>query len=256
VPYELELGGRVLLCNVAPLEGNSPADIIGVIGISLDITERNRAEQQLKDVPLRLFEAEEKERRSISRELHDEAGQYLTALKLLIDKARISPTGSIGPVLDDASKMTSELLTDIRDLSLRLRPPILDDMGIEPSLLQLFERYGTQTGVKVNFTEFGLNKTLPQEIITAAYRIIQEALTNVARYAGVKDVDVSARIVRNILHIKIEDKGRGFSPAELDMRNSIGVAGMRERAISLGGKFNIESQPGSGTTVTAEIPVK
>ncbi len=226
-----------------------------MITIVEDITERKKAEEQRKTFPARLLDAQEKERRLISRELHDETGQYLTALKLMLQHARRQSPDEMAKTVEEVSVLTNELWAQLKEFSLNLRHPMLDELGLLPSLLWHFERLGTQTGLEVTFIHSGLENKLLQTINYAAFRIIQEALTNVAKYAGVREAEVRVESDGKRLLIQITDRGRGFDVAEALSRPTLGLSNMRERAELLGGTYEISSAPGAGTTVTAEIPL-
>ncbi len=194
---------------------------------------------------------EEAERRHIAKELHDEVGQSLTALKLRLQVAEPSEQVVQARVLVD------ELLTRVSNLSLDLRPAMLDDLGLLPALVWLFERYTAQTNVKVEFAHAGLDGRLSPVVETAAFRIVQEALTNVARHAAVAAVNVRVWRDGAWLSAQIADGGKGFDvAAALNAGKSSGLSGMRERASALGGKMEIESSPQSGTRLTAELPLQ
>jgi PAS domain S-box-containing protein len=204
----------------------------------------------------RLMEVQEAERRHIARELHDEIGQHLTGLKLVLDAAGRLPLESARDRLGEAHELVEELVERTRALSLDLRPAMLDDFGLLPALLWLFDRFGIQTGVQVSFEHRGLDRRLPPEVETAAYRIVQEALTNVARYADVGQAAVSAWVECETLKMQVVDRGAGFDPnGALSGHGGFGLVGMRERALLLGGRVAIESSPGSGTQVIAELPL-
>jgi signal transduction histidine kinase len=224
------------------------------VGVAFDITERKQAEKQLRSLSHRLATAQENERRKIARELHDEVGQSLTALKLCLDKAALGRSSSDGSDLSEARRTLGALMVQVRSMSLELRPTMLDDLGLLPTLLWHFKRYTAQTNVKVRFKHRGLRRDLPQDIVTAAYRIVQEALTNVARYAQASEVQVCVRAEYDALVVEVEDQGVGF---DLDgvAATSMGLNGMRERAISLEGKLLVQSRPGEGTCVIAELPL-
>ena len=132
---------------------------------------------------------------------------------------------------------------------------MLDDLGLLPALLWLFERYTSQTQIYVEFKHAGLERWFPPEVSTAAYRIVQEALTNVARHARVNQVVVRMWTDADNLYLRIEDKGIGFNPKTIDAAAATGLNGMRERALLLNGKFSIDSTPGAGTTVNSELPL-
>lgn len=211
--------------------------------------------ERLQALSRRLLEVQEGERRHIARELHDEIGQHLTGLKLLLESV-----GRNGPNfmtrLEEAHKLVEDLVTRVREMSLDLRPAMLDDLGLLPSFLWLFDRYTTQTGVRVDFEHSGLEGRLPQDVETAAYRIVQEALTNVARYAGVPEVLVRASAEDSTLRLHVIDRGSGFQPeGALAGRLTSGLAGIRERVLLLGGELIIDSAPGTGTRLRAALPL-
>jgi len=212
--------------------------------------------ERLKVLSQRLIEVQEDERRHIARELHDEIGQQLTGVKLLLDTVQCAPAEVAAERLGEAGVAIGDLLGRVRNLSLDLRPAMLDDLGLLPALLWLFERYKGQTGVRVNFELTGLEQRVPGELETAAYRIVQEALTNVARHAGVSEVTVRAGRKAGMLRIQVVDHGVGFDcDAMMQAPESGGLAGMRERAVLRGGRMTVESTQGAGTRVTAEFPL-
>jgi signal transduction histidine kinase len=212
--------------------------------------------QQLQTLSHRLVELQENERRDVARELHDEIGQLLTGLKLALEMACRSPgaMGSAPPA--DALTLVNELIARVRRMSLDLRPAMLDDLGLLPALLWHLERYTALTQVGVTFEHAGVQGRLPPAVETAAYRIVQEALTNVARHAGVTEARVRLRVQQGTLRVQIEDRGRGFDTrATLAGGASSGLTGMRERARLLGGQLRVGSAPGEGTRLTAELPL-
>jgi PAS domain S-box-containing protein len=228
-----------------------------------DITERKRAEEQLRHyadrlrtLSRRLLEVQEAERRHLARELHDEVGQQLTALQLAVKTAADLPPERRAEGLGRAQRLVSELMGQVRDLSLSLRPTLLDDLGLLPALLWHFRRYTPQTGVRVEFEHRGLNGRLPAQVETTAYRIVQEALTNVARHAGVAEAEVAVEADAGMLRIRIEDRGPGFDLAAVRAAGGgNGLSGMHERAALLGGRFLVQSNAGAGTRLTAELPL-
>ena len=230
--------------------GSSPY----VFGVTRDISERKRAEEELRHLSYRLVQTQEEERRSVAAELHDQVGQSLTGLKLLLARAIKSPQTESNPLLDEANSVVSDLMTRVRNLSLDLRPAMLDDLGLLPALVWLFERYGSQTRIKVNFEHTGIDRQFPSEISTAIYRIVKEALNNVSKHTQVEAVTVRAWSTAASLCAQVEDKGKGFDPTEVKPGSS-GLIGMQERAHLLGGQLTIETTPGAGTRVTAELPL-
>jgi signal transduction histidine kinase len=142
-----------------------------------------------------------------------------------------------------------------RDLSLELRPKMLDDLGLLPALLYLFESYTSRTRIAVRFEHYGLNKKLPAEVGLAAYRIVQEALENVAKHAGIEEAKVMAWSDRRFLAVRVEDRGVGFEPEEFPEAYPGGISGMQGRTLIVGGRFKLTSAPGVGTVVVAELPL-
>ena len=159
----------------------------------------------------------------------------------------------------EAQARVNKLLGVVRELSLDLRPTMLDDLGLLPALIWQFDRYAALCGIKVQFKHFGVEgRRFSPEIETAAYRIVQEAMTNVLRHSRAKEVNVTVWISEQnqTLAIQIADDGVGFDvEASFQSDKSSGLSGMRERAALLGGRFLVQSVPGEGTSVTAELPL-
>lgn len=212
---------------------------------------------RLQELSRRLVEVQENERRYIACELHDEIGQLLTGLKLLLDMASHPPlTDDKSELIEEAMGLTTDLIKRVRELSLNLRPSMLDNLGLLPTLQWYFGRYTTQTRIQVSFEQTGLERRFPPSVETAAYRIIQEGLTNVARHAGVTAASVRLWATPDTLNVLIEDHGAGFDPqSALRAHNSSGLTGMQERAALLGGQCRVESGPGQGTSVVAQFPL-
>jgi len=217
--------------------------------------EVRRAREQLQALSRRLVEVQEIERRFIARELHDEVGQVLTGLKMLLETSSHLPADTLRSRLSNAQSLVEQLMEQVQGMSLDLRPTMLDDLGLLPALLWLTKRFADQTGVRVHLEHSGLDRRFAPEIETAAYRVTQEALTNVARHASVKEATARLWATQDTLHVQVEDRGQGFREAALAAPASIGLSGMRERAVALGGNLIIESTPGVGTCVTLEVPL-
>ncbi|MFL5807459.1 MAG: MEDS domain-containing protein [Roseiflexaceae bacterium] len=238
--------------------------VINVLGIARDITERKKAEAerarlfaQLQLLSRQLLQAQEAERLALARELHDEIGQRLTGLNLILTNIiqHLPPDVAQAP-LSDAQSILRDLIAQVRNLSLDLRPGMLDDLGLIPALVWLSERYTTQTNIAVRFEHAGLEgQRFAAEVEITAYRIVQEALTNVARHAGVSEVTVRLWTDDDALWVVIADQGRGFDPQAARAHVSSGLAGMHERAALLGGELTIESTRAAGTRVTAALPL-
>jgi signal transduction histidine kinase len=217
--------------------------------------QERRLRERLEAHSRAAVEAQEGERRRIARELHDEIGQTLTGLRLALESHDRLPAGARADRLRHARTLADELLRRVQDLSLDLRPAMLDDLGLRPALLWLVERYTAQTGVKVSLDFRGPEKRLPPEVETAAYRIVQEALTNVARHAGVDLASVTCALTEESLRIEVSDDGSGFSVDGLMPGQSSGLAGMEERTRATGGQFRLRSEPGRGTSLLAALPL-
>lgn len=221
-----------------------------------DITEHKRNEAALRALTRRVVETQEEERQALARELHDQVGSSLTGLRFSLDLAARLPRANAEAKLREALALTDSLVERVRSMSVDLRPAMLDDLGLLPALLWHFDRFTAQTGVQVHFRHNGPWKTLGQELRLAVYRIIQEALTNVARHSGAGEAFVELRQTSRTVYVEVRDEGRGFDPAEVARRPSAGLTGMRERVMVLGGRLQIASAPGGGTCVSAALPLR
>jgi PAS domain S-box-containing protein len=240
----------------------------GVQVVARDITERKEAEGQRarllaseqdaraesQALSRRLVDAQEAERHRIARELHDEVGQILTGLSLVL-KSGSPPPSPWSERCHEAQGILHDLMRRVREMALDLRPAMLDDLGLLAALLWHFERYTYQTRIRVRFHHFGLDRRFPADLETAAYRIIQEALTNTARYAHTDEVDVHVRARPEVLWLRVADHGTGFSPESMGRTGSMGLAGMRERVVAVGGRLSLDSAPSQGTFLTAWLPL-
>ncbi len=242
-----------------------PGGQVETYAIYRDITERKRADVALREsaerlqiLSRRLLEVQEAERRNLARELHDEVGQMLTGLRLLLKPTGDLPSEEVKARFERARGIVDELLETIRALSFDLRPAALDQLGLLPALLALFERFAAQTGSRVDLKHEAVEGIrFEPEVETTAYRIVQEGLTNVARHAGAGRAAVRVWATADRLTLQIEDQGRGFDPeAALATPRSSGLAGMKERVLLLGGHLTIESKSGVGTQLTAELPLR
>jgi PAS domain S-box-containing protein len=220
--------------------------------------ESRRATESQQALSRRLVDVQESVQRAIARELHDEIGQILTALRLVLEMASRQQPGDAGARLREARGLVNDLQGKVRDLSRQLRPAVLDDLGLLPAFVLHTEHYTVQTNVRIALTHTGIEaRRFPPAVETAAYRIVQEALTNVARHAAVQDAAVRVWASEEILGVEIKDAGVGFDPkAAFASPRSSGLVGMRERAALLGGHLSVESTPGAGTRVIAELPLQ
>jgi signal transduction histidine kinase len=214
------------------------------------------ARVRLEELSRRLMEVQETERRRLAHELHDEIGQTVSGMQLLLDTISGLSAPAAEARLAQVQELVNNLVTQIRNLSLSLRPSMLDDLGLMPALVWLFGRYTAQTKVRVGFNQQGLERRFNPEIETVGYRVVQEALTNVARHARVDHVDVRAWVEDSSLILEVADDGAGFDLEALEATTgTLGLAGMRERALRIGGRLALESKPGAGTRVRVQLPL-
>ncbi len=218
--------------------------------------EVSAARTRLQAVSRQLVAVQEAERAQIARDLHDEIGQMLTALKLVLAIGSQGTPEMTRTRLAEAQTLVNDLTTRVRQLSLDLRPAMLDDLGLLPTLLWYIKRYMEQTEIQVTLKHTGLEQRVASDLEIAVYRIVQEGLTNVARHAGVREVTIRLWRTEEFIGVRIEDQGRGFVPEQvLTAYTSSGLAGMVERVRLLGGQLTIESAPGQGTRLMAELPL-
>ena len=208
-----------------------------------------------RDALRRVVQAQELERRRLARELHDETGQALTSI--LLGLKPLEEALADHPARAAAAELREHVVTalqDVRRLAVELRPKLLDDFGLVPALERLTESFAEQTGTRVDFHSALGETRLPSEVETALYRVVQESLTNVVKHAHARNVSVS--VVRRDTGVAavIEDDGAGFQPAAA-REDGVGLLGMRERLALLDGRLEIESRPGAGTTLVAEVPL-
>ncbi len=213
--------------------------------------------KRLESLSHHLVEMQEAERRHIALELHDEIGQALTGLRLSLELSPQLPPNIAATRLAEAKMIVEDIIRRVEALSLDLRPPILDDLGLLPTLLWYFDRYSTRSGVRVECKHTGFNRRFPAAMELAVFRVVQESLTNVARHAHVNEVLVRVWATPRVLGVQIEDRGVGFDAERaLSLGETTGVSGMRERVRLLGGQLDIESAAASGTRLTVELPLK
>lgn len=226
-------------------------------GISTDISEIKKAEDQLRRLSDSIIAGQEKERAAVARELHDEFGQVLTALGLdaawlrdrlkAADPAASQQAHAMCSVIDKA-------IDEVRGIATRLRPGALDNLGLVDALDWYIRDFEKRSRIRC-FYRPGGEPRITDKAATAAYRIVQEALTNVARHSGAKRVDVLLRVEEGTLLLSVEDDGRGFDPKRLDESKGLGVIGMRERASLVGGTLSVGPGPGGGIRIELRIPL-
>jgi signal transduction histidine kinase len=269
-------------------------------GASVEITERVRAEEALQQYAARwqalsrqLIAAQEGERRRIARELHDQIGQALTAIKIDLqlvqrqaalghapDAVAVAPPPAVDARLEQSIALVERTIQQVREVSLDLRPSILDDLGLPSALLWYAEEQARRAGFQAELAIEQIETRLPPELEITCFRVAQEAITNIVRHAGARRAGVVLRCQKDTLILTISDDGIGFDPATLaaetargapaegpppaDGRTGVpdvsrlrglGLAGMHERMLLAGGQLTIESVPGAGTTVRAVFPL-
>lgn len=210
---------------------------------------------QMQALTERLVMVQESERAHLARELHDEIGQLLTGLSLSLTVGPRTGEAALRERVAQAQRQLAQLSAQVRTLSLNLRPAMLDDLGLLPALAWFTRRYSDQTGIDVRLRHAGLEGQIPSAVAATAYRVVQEALTNVARHAGVFEVTVQVWSTGELLAAQVMDAGLGFDPEAPDRLATSGLVGMRERVRLAGGTLTVESAPGSGTRILAELPL-
>jgi signal transduction histidine kinase len=212
--------------------------------------------ERLRSLSRRLLTLQEDEKRRLVRKLHDEFSQTITGLKLTLAAVAGKADENVKEHLATAVLLLDELLDKARGLSLELRPPMLDDLGLLATLVWYFQHYLVKTRVTVEFVHEGIEGRLPPAVETATYRIVQEALTNVARHAAVNDATVCVSANQHQLYLEVSDQGKGFElETALRSHTSAGLLEMQERAALLNGHLTIRSMPGRGTSISAAIPL-
>jgi signal transduction histidine kinase len=203
------------------------------------------------------MEVQEEEKLNLSRELHDESGQVISAMMVqlgLLERDANNPE-MIKKYAQELKRIASDVLSNLHEMAVRLRPASLDHLGLVTALEQYISDFSRQHSLDVQFETVGITgKRHLLEIETAIFRIVQESLTNVLLHAHASRADVLLSQRKNMLSVIIEDNGVGFIPENVATHTHLGLFGMRERVEMLGGKFSIESNPGKGTTIQMEVP--
>jgi two-component system, NarL family, sensor histidine kinase UhpB len=240
--------------------------ITGHFGIQRDVTERvvaakelEQSRSELRALAARLQTTREEERTRIAREIHDELGQALTALKLDVAWLAKRPrgarnSGTFGAIDQSITARIDETMAVVRRIASELRPSTLDQLGLQAAIECLVQEATQRTGMAITLQAEDFPK-LPDDVASHAFRIIQEALTNVTRHSKATRVDVTVRRLETAIILAVEDNGVGFVPQSLSGLRSLGLVGMRERALACGGTLLIRGNPGEGTAIVVTIPV-
>jgi PAS domain S-box-containing protein len=257
--YEDERISLWVECYVLKLPGGE------IVNIYSDVTERKRAEealrssqQRLRLLAARIEAAREEERTATAREVHDELGQALTGLKMdlawLKEHRTEVQTNGFMERLAAAEALADSTLDGMRSLAARLRPSLLDDLGLTAAIEWQVKEFGERVGCWLDLDLTDEDIGIDRERDTAVYRILQEALTNIARHAQASRVQVSLRAIDDTLALTVADDGTGIRNEDIESVTSMGLTGMRERAASLGGRVDISSRPEGGTRVLLRVP--
>ena len=231
--------------------------------VARDVTERKRVDEQLqrsrrllRKLAQRLRDAHEEERARLARELHDQIGQALTAIKLHLETlGRTGDAGLKGP-LGEGIRLVDRALQDVRTLSFELRPAMLDDLGLTAALSSYARRQAEAARLELHLVAPPLGERPPKEVETACFRIAQEAITNVVRHARARRLEIELQSKDHMLELRVRDDGAGFVAHGLASEAwDLGLVGMEERAVAAGGALDIESHHGRGTTVHAYFPL-
>jgi two-component system NarL family sensor kinase len=243
---------------IAAIAGGGVA-LISLSGIWLNLSEHRVADAKLQLLARQVVRFQEDERAHLARELHDGATQTMVSAKLLVESAidqlerehRVAP-----PALAKALVGLKESLNEVRRISHRLRPAMLDELGL-PAALQLLAREASDAGAtRVDIRIEGDEFALPEEVKTALFRVSQEALANAGKHARAQQVEIELAFAPQGIALRIADDGQGFEvdKVQLDPRRGIGLRNMRERLVSIGGSFEVQSVAGAGTTLVARVP--
>jgi PAS domain S-box-containing protein len=259
--HEFQYRGRDYRTRIIP-ECSSAGEVESVMSMSEDVTERLRAELELRQLTGRLFNLQDEERRRIARELHDGTGQNILLLTMnlrRLEKVAVSRTPETTELISDSHRLAAQCLTEVRTLSYLLHPPLLDEAGLVLALKWFVRGFSERSGLHVETVAVQDIGRLPMEIEMALFRIVQESLTNVSRHSGSETASIRLEKGSTEVKLQVSDRGHGMpqsarnGPACENAELGVGISGMRQRLIQLGGRLEIESS-NNGTTITAVVP--
>lgn len=233
--------------------------VVSATGLLLNLSEHRIAEAKLRLLARQVVQSQEEERGHLARELHDGTSQTLVSAKLLIESAVDAlerAQQDAPPALGKALQRLNESLSEVRRISHRLRPALLDTLGLPAALERLAAEFGEEGAVDAAVAVEGLPRELPEEVKTALFRVTQEALTNVRKHAQARQVRIALDLAEDRVRLEVADDGVGFDveAMQLDPKRGIGLRNMRERVASVGGRLEMRSGNG-GTTIVADVPV-
>jgi len=230
-----------------------------VLAVLTDVSARKQAEEKLTLLSRKILIAQEEERARLSRDLHDELGQLLTAQRLELDwlQKRMKPVAHEDPLgFENAVKLVEDATGELRRICRGLRPPLLDDLGVEPAVSLLVQEFEERTGIVTDLDvrlEDDL-EDLTRELALCIYRILQESLTNVSRHSGARNVSITLVYSAGTLLLSVYDDGKGFEIEHASVSRGSGITGMQERAHLVGGSVDVRSAPDKGTRVVFRVP--
>lgn len=253
-------GSRFYVSGVMTLLKDTNGKLQGFVKIARDMSLQRKAEKAFRDKEMlqKLVGAQEDERRRIARDLHDELGQKLTALRLKLEKARrMCEDEAVCAEIDHIDMLAKSIDDGVDFLAWELRPAALDQLGLIPALANYVRQWTLYSGVRAEFLSSSLKrKRFAREVETNFYRIAQEALNNINKHAEAKNVEIMLEKRGNLIVLIIQDDGKGFNAKDKKMRGKgIGLIGMQERAELIKGNLEIESAPGAGTTIFVRVPL-
>lgn len=265
-PRTTENGARMLftaimnVTNERRLEierrGALEREVVRARELADQVADRTRAELRVKALLERLVSVQEDERRRLARDIHDQFGQQLTALRLTLSMAKqLAKDRAMRKELARAEAIAERIDRDIDHLTWQLRPAALDELGLGPALESFVRGWQPVAGVDVQFDATRLSGRLPLDIENHLYRIVQEALNNIVKHARATKVTVTIETLRRSVRVAIQDNGVGFDTVRNKAADGMGVVGMRERAALIGGTVEVISAKGQGTTVSVQVPL-
>jgi two-component system, NarL family, sensor histidine kinase UhpB len=256
------LGTRWYIARAMPLEGSDTSTVVTHFDVTdsmLGHVALEGANKRLQTLSKRMLAIQEEERRAISRELHDDIGQTLGALKIGLHRLTTAAAADQAALVSECLGAATDALEKLRGLAMELRPPQLDQLGLKEALEWLAQRQSAASGMQVTCKFTGLDNRVPAALESTCYRIAQEALNNATRHAKAKHVTISVDSDGALLKLVVRDDGVGFDEgaarAVVLRTGSMGLIGMDERAQLAGGRLKLRSVPGSGTTVSAIFPL-
>ena len=257
--YRLRRRDGVYRCmfDVASPRFNGDGAFAGFIGSAIDVTDQKLAQEALEKVSGRLIEAQERERRRIARDLHDDICQRLALLSMALEQANRGQNESAGspkPRLEEIRKTCSEIASDVQSLSHELHSSKLDYLGVAASIRGFCKEFANQHELTIEFKEENVPKQLPRDVSLCLFRVTQEALHNAAKYSGTDQFWVKLRTLGNYIRLEVWDSGTGFDVDKATMTSGLGLVSMQERVHLVQGELTVDSKPGSGTRIIANIP--